>query len=103
MTLRRSALAETNSASQVNYHGQLVLWFGSIGRSMQTLFTIQTLAGWDPRQQRSAKLGGMVHRCIPCAAHRKGGMRLVAVGPMHGVWVARLSGVKVDQRSAKGD
>ncbi|CAK8999191.1 unnamed protein product [Durusdinium trenchii] len=44
---QRSALAETNSASQVNYHGQLVLWFGSIGRSMQTLFTIQTLAGWE--------------------------------------------------------
>lgn len=26
---------------------EVVEWFGSIGRSMQTLFTIQTLAGWD--------------------------------------------------------
>ena len=26
---------------------ELVAWFGSIGRSMQTLFSIQTLAGWD--------------------------------------------------------
>jgi len=26
---------------------EVVDWFGSIGRSMQTLFTIQTLAGWD--------------------------------------------------------
>eukprot|EP00437_Effrenium_voratum_P000768 CAMPEP_0181430040 /NCGR_PEP_ID=MMETSP1110-20121109/17515_1 /TAXON_ID=174948 /ORGANISM="Symbiodinium sp., Strain CCMP421" /LENGTH=685 /DNA_ID=CAMNT_0023553337 /DNA_START=169 /DNA_END=2226 /DNA_ORIENTATION=- len=25
----------------------IATWFGSIGRSMQTLFTIQTLAGWD--------------------------------------------------------
>lgn len=26
--------------------GEVSDWFGSIGRSMQTLFTIQTLAGW---------------------------------------------------------
>ena len=26
--------------------GEVADWFGSIGRSMQTLFTIQTLAGW---------------------------------------------------------
>ena len=34
-------LADENSGASV------VEWFGSIGRSMQTLFTIQTLAGWD--------------------------------------------------------
>ena len=27
---------------------EVVSWFGSIGRSMQTLFSIQTLSGWDP-------------------------------------------------------
>jgi len=36
-------LADENSGASV------VEWFGSIGRSMQTLFTIQTLAGWDSR------------------------------------------------------
>ncbi len=36
----RGVLLEDQLGSEVSD------WFGSIGRSMQTLFTIQTLAGW---------------------------------------------------------
>lgn len=38
---QRGVLLEDQLGSEVTD------WFGSIGRSMQTLFTIQTLAGWD--------------------------------------------------------
>lgn len=37
--------------------GEVSDWFGSIGRSMQTLFTIQTLAGWAS-WSRSGRMAG---------------------------------------------